>query len=147
MENLPDALRVPDGPEKPVLPSRDLPVSKLIKLDLPPQHKSSTFTDPSDYLSDRPPTLTMFNVLEIPVPPAAVVKALSREILSDPDMMSILLVHSPGHRAKHGCYLLWLATIWSMLEPMCEARTLWRSAVDQLQVNLEKSTTSKGAAD
>ncbi|KAJ7838918.1 hypothetical protein B0H14DRAFT_2588249 [Mycena olivaceomarginata] len=68
MENLPDALRVPDGPEKLVLPSRDLPVSELIKLDLPPQRKSSTFTDPSDYLSDRPPTLTTFNVLEIPVP-------------------------------------------------------------------------------
>ncbi|KAJ7843603.1 hypothetical protein B0H14DRAFT_3688863 [Mycena olivaceomarginata] len=113
------------------LPSPRPSVSKLLKFELPPQRKSSTFADPSDYLSEVSPTVVTFNVLEIPVPPAAVVKALGRAILSDPDMKSIVLVHSPAHRAKSDHYPLWLATIWSKMESARKARTLWRSAVDR----------------
>jgi hypothetical protein len=73
MAGLPDKLKIPDGPEKLSLPSRDLPVSKLLKFELPPQRKFSTFADPSDYLSEVSATRVTFDVLEIPVPPAAVV--------------------------------------------------------------------------
>jgi hypothetical protein len=104
MAGLSDKLKIPDGPEKLSLPSPDLPVSKLLNFELPPQRKSSTFADPSDYLSGVSPTVVTFDVLEIPVPSAAVVKALGRAILSDPDMKLIVLVHSPAHRAKSNHY-------------------------------------------
>jgi hypothetical protein len=48
------------------------------------------------------PTITTFDVLEIPVPPSVVVKALGRAILLDPEIKSIVLVHSPLHRDKGG---------------------------------------------
>ncbi|KAJ7798457.1 hypothetical protein B0H14DRAFT_3492517 [Mycena olivaceomarginata] len=100
MDALPEALQIPEGQAQLILPSVDLPVSSLMTLELPPQRKSTAFIDPSDYLSDLPPTLTTFNLREIPVPPAVVVKALSRAIISDPATKSILLVHSPAHRGN-----------------------------------------------
>ncbi|KAJ6590197.1 hypothetical protein B0H10DRAFT_1831077 [Mycena sp. CBHHK59/15] len=56
---------------------------------------------------------------------------------------SIVLVHSPAHREKGDRYPLWLATIWSSMERVRDARALWRTAVDQVQETLEKSTTSE----
>ncbi|KAJ7827174.1 hypothetical protein B0H14DRAFT_2815810, partial [Mycena olivaceomarginata] len=147
MAILPEVLRIPDGPEKLLLPAPDLPISQLMELRLPPQRKSTTFADPSDYLSDQHPTVTTFDALEIPVPPAFVVKALGRAILSDPEIKSIMLVHSPTHRGKGDRYPPWLATIWSRMEPVREARTLWHTAVDHVRANLEKSTTTEVAAD
>jgi hypothetical protein len=88
-----------------------------------------------------------FNVLEIPVPPAVVYKAFGQAILSNPDMKSIVLVHLLAHQAKNVHYPLWLATIWSRMEPACRAQTLWRSTVDWVQGSLQKSTTSQDAAD
>jgi hypothetical protein len=111
MSGLPDVLKIPDGPEKLSLPPNNLPVSSLIKFQLPPQHKSTVFADPTDYLSELPPTITTFNVREIPIPPSVVVKALGRAILLDPEFKSIVLVHSPVHRGKDDRYPLWLATI------------------------------------
>ncbi|KAJ6478439.1 hypothetical protein DFH09DRAFT_1108349 [Mycena vulgaris] len=78
MSGLPVALRIPDGPEKLSLPPNNLPVSSLIKFQLPPQRKSTVYSDPTDYLAERPPTLTTFNVTEIVVPPSVVVMALGR---------------------------------------------------------------------
>jgi hypothetical protein len=96
----PAALRIPDGPEKLVLPPLDLPVSSLMKLDLPLQCKSTTFIYPSDYISDLPSTLNTFELLKIPVPPSAVVKGLTScsTINSDPGIQSIVLGHSPAHQ-------------------------------------------------
>ncbi|KAJ7883901.1 hypothetical protein B0H14DRAFT_2701270 [Mycena olivaceomarginata] len=146
MGGLPDVLRVPDGPEKLSLPPTNLPVSNLIKFQLPPQHKSTVFADPTDYLLDLGPTITTFDVLEIPVPPSVVVKALGRAILLDPEIKSIALVHSPLHRDKGGRYPLWLATIWSSMERVREARTLWRTTVKRVDTMLEKSTLLADAA-
>ncbi|KAJ7873235.1 hypothetical protein B0H14DRAFT_3438326 [Mycena olivaceomarginata] len=115
MSGLPEALRIPDGPERLSLPPNNLPVASLIKFQLPPQHKSTVYMDPSDYFSD-PPTITTFNVEEIPTPPSIVVKALGRSYLCDPKIKSIVLVHSPAHRAKADRYPVWLATIWSSME-------------------------------
>ncbi|KAJ7037007.1 hypothetical protein C8F04DRAFT_1257559 [Mycena alexandri] len=65
MSGLPDALRIPDGPEKLSLPPNSLSVSGLIEFQLPPQRKSTVYVDPSDYLSELPPTITTFDVREI----------------------------------------------------------------------------------
>ncbi|KAJ7150102.1 hypothetical protein C8R43DRAFT_887447, partial [Mycena crocata] len=101
---------------------------------------------PTEYLSDLLPTISTFTVRDIPVPPSVVVKALGRAILLDPEIKSIVLVHSPAHRGENGRYPLWLATIWSSMERVREARTQWRTAVASVQHTLEKSTTSKVAA-
>ncbi|KAJ7281325.1 hypothetical protein C8J57DRAFT_1219220 [Mycena rebaudengoi] len=77
MAALPEALRIPDGPEKLSLPSRTLSVSSLVKLQLLLQRKSTVFANPTDYLSEFSPTVTTFDVMEIPVLPSAVVKDLS----------------------------------------------------------------------
>jgi hypothetical protein len=146
MAGLPDALKIPHGPEKLSLPPNNLPVSSLIKLKLPPQHKSTVFVDPTDYLSDLSPTISSFQVMEIPVLPSAVIKALGRAILLDPEVKSIVLVHSPVHRGKDERYPPWLATIWSLMERIREAKTLWHTVPDPVQETLEKSTTSKAAA-
>ncbi|KAJ7683823.1 hypothetical protein B0H14DRAFT_3058473 [Mycena olivaceomarginata] len=132
MGGLPDVLRVPDGPEKLSLPPTNLPVSNLIKFQLPPQHKSTVFADPTDYLLDLGPTITTFDVLEIPVPPSVVFKALGRAILLDPEIKSIALVHSPLHRDKGG--------------RVREARTLWRTTVKRVDTMLEKLTLLADAA-
>ncbi|KAJ7250238.1 hypothetical protein C8J57DRAFT_1521255 [Mycena rebaudengoi] len=100
MTALPEALRVLDGPEKLLLSPAELLVSSLIKLELPPQRKSTVFVNCTDYLSDLSPTITTFNVMEIPVPPLAVVKDLGRAILLDSDFQSIVLVHSLAHCGK-----------------------------------------------
>jgi hypothetical protein len=60
MAILPEVLRIPDGPENLSLPAPDLPISQLMELRLPPQRKSTTFADPSDYLSGQHPTVTTF---------------------------------------------------------------------------------------
>jgi hypothetical protein len=49
MSDLPEALRIPDGPECLSLPPNNLPVASIIKFQLPPQHKSTVYMDPSDY--------------------------------------------------------------------------------------------------
>ncbi|KAK6968926.1 hypothetical protein R3P38DRAFT_3508514, partial [Favolaschia claudopus] len=118
---------IPDGPEKLFLPPKNLPVSSLIKFDLPPQRKSTVFPDASDYLSEDLPTIGTFNVAEIVIPPSIVVKDLGRAILQDPEMKSIVLIHSPAHRDKAERYPLWLAAIWSILERVREAKSLWPS--------------------
>ncbi|KAJ7805971.1 hypothetical protein B0H14DRAFT_3882544 [Mycena olivaceomarginata] len=82
---------IPDGPEKLSLAGTTILVSDLIKFPLPPQHESTVFADPTEYLSDLHPTITTFNVLEIPVPPSVVVKALGCAILLDPEITSIRL--------------------------------------------------------
>ncbi|KAJ7917809.1 hypothetical protein B0H13DRAFT_2440292 [Mycena leptocephala] len=107
----------------------------------------AVFADPTDYLSELPPTITTFNVAEIVVPPLVVVKALGRIILLDPEIKSIVLVHSPAHRGKDDRYPPWLATIWSLMEGVREARTLWRTAVDQVKATIENSTTSDAAVE
>ncbi|KAJ7864086.1 hypothetical protein B0H14DRAFT_3605343 [Mycena olivaceomarginata] len=113
----------------------------------PPQHKSTVYMDPSDYFSDLPPTITTFNVEEIPTPPSIVVKALGRSYLCDLKIKSIVLVHSPAHRAKADRYPVWLATIWSSMESVREARTLWRTAVDQVNGRLKNSAIDDAAAE
>ncbi|KAJ7878340.1 hypothetical protein B0H14DRAFT_2567303 [Mycena olivaceomarginata] len=102
--------------------------------------------DPSDYFSDLPPTITTFNVEEIPTPPSIVVKALGRSYLCDPNIKSIVLVHSPAHREKAECYPVWLATIWSSMESVRAARTLWRTVVDQVNGRLKNSAIDDAAA-
>ncbi|KAJ7236695.1 hypothetical protein C8J57DRAFT_1529990 [Mycena rebaudengoi] len=99
-----------------------------------PQRKSTVFADPTEYLSDLPPTITTFSVMEIMALPSVVVKALGRAIILDLEAQSIVLVHSPVHRAKTVCFPLWLATIWSSLEKIHEYETL------------EKQSTSDAAA-
>jgi hypothetical protein len=130
MSGLPNVLKILD-PEKLSLPPNNLPVSSLIKFQLPPQRKSTVFADPTDYLSELPPTITTFNVREILIPPSVVVKALGCTTLLDPKFKSIFLVHSPAHRGKDDHYPLWLATIWSSMERIREAITLWRTTVDK----------------
>jgi hypothetical protein len=147
MSGLPDILKIPDGPEKLSLPHKNLPVSSLIELQLPPQRKSTVFVDPTDYLSELSPTITTFNVMEIAVPPSVVVKALGRVILLDPEIKSIMLPHSPAHRAKEDRYPPWVATIWSLMERVREARTLWRTAVDRVKETIENSTASDAAVE
>ncbi|KAJ7815543.1 hypothetical protein B0H13DRAFT_2381016 [Mycena leptocephala] len=147
MAGLPNALKILDGPEKLSLPPNNLPVSSLVKLKLPPQCKSTVFADPTDYLSDLSPMISSFQVMEIPVPPSAVVKALGRAILLDPEVKSIVLVHSPAHCGREDRYPPWLATIWSLMERVREAKTLWRTVLDPVQETLEKSTTSEAAAE
>ncbi|KAJ7818909.1 hypothetical protein B0H14DRAFT_3147664 [Mycena olivaceomarginata] len=96
MNSLPDILKIPDGPEKLSLPSANLPVSDLIKFPLPPQRKSTVFTDPTDYLCDPPSKHYCFR--------RAGDSALGRAILQDPEIASIVLVHSPAHRDKGDRY-------------------------------------------
>ncbi|KAJ7704920.1 hypothetical protein B0H17DRAFT_1126543 [Mycena rosella] len=146
MSGLPDIFKIPDGPEKLSIPPTSLSVSRLIKFRLPPQRKSTVFTDPTEYVSELHPTVVTFNVAEIPVPPSIIVKALGREILADPEAKSIMLVHSPAHREKGNRYPLWLATIWPSMEHIRDARALSRTAVDQVQETLKKSTTSEAMA-
>ncbi|KAJ7748072.1 hypothetical protein B0H16DRAFT_1725684 [Mycena metata] len=62
MSGLPDVLKIPDGPEKQSIPPKNLPVSELMKLELPPQRKSSVFSHPTDYLSELTPTVTTFDM-------------------------------------------------------------------------------------
>jgi hypothetical protein len=104
MSSLPHSLKIPDGPEKLSLTPNNLPVSSIIEYLLLLQRKSSVFVDPSNYLCDLSPTITIFNLTEILVPPSVVVKALGRAILLDPEVKSIMLVHSPAHRGKDDCY-------------------------------------------
>ncbi|KAJ7803964.1 hypothetical protein B0H14DRAFT_2612906 [Mycena olivaceomarginata] len=101
METLPESLRIPEATANTCLPPEDLPVLKLIKFNLPPLHKSTAFLNPTDYLSEYAPTLTAFDPAATPVPPHAVVKELERAILSDKDIRSIVLVHSPRILAPH----------------------------------------------
>ncbi|KAJ6533333.1 hypothetical protein DFH09DRAFT_1325830 [Mycena vulgaris] len=128
MEALPESLRIPEATANAGLPPEDLPVFKLIKFNLPPLYKSTAFLNPTDYLSEYAPTLTAFDLAAIPVPPHAVVKDLERAILSDKDICSTVLVHSPMERAH-------------------EARTLWRTAADGIHEMLDKTSTSKEAAE
>jgi hypothetical protein len=67
MGGLPDILKIPDRAEKLSLPSANLPVSNLIKFPLPLQSKSTIFANPTDYLCNLCPSITAFDVLEIPV--------------------------------------------------------------------------------
>jgi hypothetical protein len=146
MGGLPEYLKLPEGMEKLSLPSVDMPVSKLIKFTLPPTHKATAFLNPTDYLSEYLPTVTDFDPRAIPVPPPTVVKALGRAILTDQDIKSIVLVHSPQHRDQDECYPPWLATVWSAVERVPEARTLWRTTVDRIHETLAKVTTSEPVA-
>ncbi|KAJ7866143.1 hypothetical protein B0H13DRAFT_2352669 [Mycena leptocephala] len=57
-----------------------------------------------------------------------------------------ILVHSPAHRGKDDRYPPWLATIWSLMERVREAKTLWNTVLDPVQETLKKSTTSEAAA-
>ncbi|KAK6975031.1 hypothetical protein R3P38DRAFT_2811170 [Favolaschia claudopus] len=128
MSGLPASLRIPDGPEKLSLPHKNLPVSELIAFTLPPQRKSTVYPDPADYLSELPPTVETFKITE-----------MGNE------------VHRYGAftraRGKGDRYPLWLATVWSILERVREAKALWCAAVDPLHERLEKSTTSEAAAE
>ncbi|KAJ7668831.1 hypothetical protein B0H17DRAFT_1248122 [Mycena rosella] len=146
MSGLPDVFKIPDRPEKLSIPLTSLSVSRLIKVQLPPQRKSTVFTDPTKYVSELHPTVVTFNVAEIPVPPSIIFKALGQEILADLEAEFIMLVHSLAHREKGNRYPFWLATIWSSMEHVCDARALWRTTVDQVQETLEKSTTSEAMA-
>ncbi|KAJ7810585.1 hypothetical protein B0H14DRAFT_2607180 [Mycena olivaceomarginata] len=139
MSALSDVLKIPDGPEKLSIPAGDLPVSALIKLELPPQRTSSIFTHPTNYLSELAPTITTFNATEIVVPPSHVVKALGRAILLDPELQSIVLVHSPVQGRKDRQSGRQWSGVW-------EARTLWCPAVQQVTERIKKSTTSESAA-
>ncbi|KAJ7749104.1 hypothetical protein B0H16DRAFT_1691918 [Mycena metata] len=100
-------------------------------------------------LSELPPTILDFNATELVVPPSFIVKALGRAILLDPDTKSILLVHSPTHGGQntHNRYLPWLATMWSIMEHVREARVLWRNAVAKVKEILANQTTSDAAVD
>ena len=49
MSGLPDVLKIPDGPDKLSLLLNNLPVSSLIKFQLPPQRKSTVFADPTEH--------------------------------------------------------------------------------------------------
>ncbi|KAJ7744391.1 hypothetical protein B0H16DRAFT_1322159, partial [Mycena metata] len=62
-------------------------------------------------------------------------------------MKSIVLVHSPAHRGQNGRYPPWLATIWSSMERVREARTLWRTAAAQVNKRLENPATSSAASE
>jgi hypothetical protein len=118
-------------------------VLKHIKFNLPPLHKSTAFLNPTDYLSEYAPTLTAFDPAAIPSPPHAVVKDLECAILSDKDICSIVLVHSPQHCDEDQRYPLWLATLWAMMERASEARTLWHSAADGIHEMLDTSAKEK----
>ncbi|KAJ7256741.1 hypothetical protein C8J57DRAFT_1721454, partial [Mycena rebaudengoi] len=76
------------------------PVSLSVRYRRSANRRCSLYADASDYLSDQPPTVTSFDVMEIMVPPSVVVKALGRSILLDPEAKSLVLVHSPAHRAR-----------------------------------------------
>ncbi|KAK7025886.1 hypothetical protein R3P38DRAFT_3531849 [Favolaschia claudopus] len=141
------SLRIPDGPEKLSLPHKNLPVSELITFTSPPQRKSTVYPDPADYLSELPPIVETLKIAEMVVPPSIVVKNLGRAILMDSEMKSIVMVHSPAHRGKGDRHPLWLATVWSILERVREAKALWRAAVDPLHERLGKSTSSEAAAE
>ncbi|KAJ7860653.1 hypothetical protein B0H13DRAFT_2355510 [Mycena leptocephala] len=110
------------------------------------QRQSNVFGHSTDSTSHLPPTITAFDVMDIPVPPADIVKELGRMILLDPGIRSIVLVHSPAHRGQNGRYPLWLATIWSSMEPAREAKTVWHTALASAHETLEKSTTRNAAA-
>jgi hypothetical protein len=122
-------------------------VLKLIKFNLPSLHKSTAFLNPTDYLSEYALTITVFDPAAIPVPPYAVVKDPVRAILSDKDICSIVLVHSPQHRDEDQRYSLWFATLWARMERARQARTLWRTAADGIHEMLDKISTSKEAAE
>jgi hypothetical protein len=118
-------------------------LSKLIKFTLPPTYKATAFLNSTNYVSEYSPTVTDFDPRTIPVPPPTVVKALGHAILTDQDIKSIVLVHSPQHRDQDERYPPWLATVWSAMERVREARTLWRTAVDRIHETLTKVTTSE----
>jgi hypothetical protein len=143
---LPDFLKVPEGTAKLYLPLANMPVLKLIKFNLPPLHKATAFLNPTDYLSEYAPTVTDFDPGAIPVPPSAVVKALGHVILTDKEIKSIVLVHSPRHRDEDERYPPWLATIWSTMERVRDARTLWRTAADRIYKIITETTTSQQAS-
>ncbi|KAJ7934966.1 hypothetical protein B0H13DRAFT_1854673 [Mycena leptocephala] len=157
MRGLPDALKIPDGPEKLSIPLTSLPVSSLIKFQLPPQRKSTVFADPTEYISEST-SLSIDSLLHRqagfePNLRAAshryhfqchghsgaslrIVKALGRAILADPEAKSILLaiaIHSGWPQSGRQ---------WSAYA----TQELWRTAVDQVQETLEKSTTSEAIA-
>jgi hypothetical protein len=58
----------------------------------------------------------------------------------------LVLVHSPTHRDKGDWYLPWLATIWSAVERVCEAQTLWCTATERVDKMLDKLATTDPAA-
>ncbi|KAJ7278728.1 hypothetical protein C8J57DRAFT_1502589 [Mycena rebaudengoi] len=68
-----------------------LPVASLLNLQLPLQHKSTIFANPTEYLSNLPATITTFSVTEIMALPSVVVKALGLVIILDPEAQSIVL--------------------------------------------------------
>ena len=74
--------------------------------NLPPPHKATAILNPTDYLSEYAPIVTNFDTGAIPVPPLAVVKALGRAILTDKEIKSIVLVHSPRHHDEDEHYPL-----------------------------------------
>ncbi|KAJ7669586.1 hypothetical protein B0H17DRAFT_1142145 [Mycena rosella] len=123
MSGLPDVLKIPDGPEKLLIPPTSLPVSSLN----PALSNFSCRRNANPLSLQTPPSPWLCN-------PGC------------PEAKSILLVHSPAHREKGDHYPLWVATIWSSMERVRDARALWRTAVDQVQETLEKSTTSEAIA-
>ncbi|KAJ7037117.1 hypothetical protein C8F04DRAFT_953189, partial [Mycena alexandri] len=53
-----------------------------------------------------------------------------------------MLPHAPGQGGNNECYPLWLATGWSVMERVREARALWCTAVDQVTQTMKKSSAS-----
>jgi hypothetical protein len=96
------------------------------------------YTDPEDYLSEKSPSVVDFDFEpgKIPAPPAAVVKALVRAILQNPQVKSIKLLHAPTYRDSF--YPLWFVSFWSLAEDAREAQVLWRRARGMLQEREKK---------
>ncbi|KAJ7812503.1 hypothetical protein B0H14DRAFT_2605728 [Mycena olivaceomarginata] len=99
MAALPEGMRIPDSHLAKLLPSSKLSIADLLDFHVPHQRASTVYTDPEDYLSEKSPSVVDFDFEpgKIPAPPAAVVKALVRAILQNPQVKSIKLLHAPTY--------------------------------------------------
>ncbi|KAJ7658475.1 hypothetical protein B0H17DRAFT_1145630 [Mycena rosella] len=147
MSGLPDVLKIPTGrksSDSAHLPARVQPQSSLIKFQLP-RNAIHCLADPTEYVSELHPTVITFNIAEIPVPPSVIVKALGCAILAAPKPSpSCLSIRRRTVKKAITIHSGWLHLV---VNGACTRReSLWRTAVDQVQETLEKSTTSEAIA-
>ncbi|KAJ7196687.1 hypothetical protein GGX14DRAFT_672342 [Mycena pura] len=85
------------------------------------------------YLSDTPPTCTVFDPTAFSTPPLPIINALIKTLENSDDAMayqSIAFAHLPTHKETYPLYFL---TYWVELPALRQKQEAWKTAVDSLR--------------
>lgn len=122
--------KIPPHIEAKLLPSPDLSILEFLKFDLPIVKPNTTFTNPSEYFTNDPPTNTdVEEIRGLAIPPAAFVLVLA-EKLGYGDVESIRCPHIGmiGDR-----FPPWTVRYWAEIIRIRDIRQTWMRAEDALQ--------------